>query len=116
MRVSDHSNTVLAERGNVSIATARKWKGRADSQDRSHRPRVLFATLSAAQEMLVVELRRVLRPGSKGSMAKTSQSRTGRAPAMAVCLRSTVASMASHRSASSIVVSCSFSPMTVTMG
>ena len=38
MRSSEDSSAELAKRYNVSIATARKWKGRDDSQDRSHRP------------------------------------------------------------------------------
>ena len=57
----EHFNVVnLVKRYNVSIATARKWKGRDDSQDRSHRLHTLATTLSAAQELIVVELRRML--------------------------------------------------------
>jgi transposase InsO family protein len=52
--------TVLAERYNVSLATVRKWRGREDMQDRSHRPDKLGTTLTPAQEVLVVELRRTL--------------------------------------------------------
>ena len=52
--------TELADRYNVTVATARKWKGREDTQDRSHRPHTLSTTLSPAQEALVVELRRTL--------------------------------------------------------
>ena len=50
----------MAERYNVSLATARKWKGRDDVQDRSHRPHTLCTTLTPAQELLAVELRRTL--------------------------------------------------------
>ena len=50
----------LAKRYNVSIATARKWKGRNDSQDRSHRPLTLATTLSVGQELLVVELQSLI--------------------------------------------------------
>ena len=32
------SLTALAERYNITVATARKWKGREHAQDRSHRP------------------------------------------------------------------------------
>ena len=60
MRASSESLGVLAERYNISVATARKWKGRDDAQDRSHRPHTLATTLSAGQELLVVELRRTL--------------------------------------------------------
>jgi transposase InsO family protein len=60
IRASSAPLTVLAERYNVTEATARKWRDRQDAQDRSHRPHKLSTTLSAAQEMLVVELRRTL--------------------------------------------------------
>ena len=52
--------TVLAERYNVTKATVRKWRGREDMQDRSHRANTLNTTLTPAQEALVVELRRTL--------------------------------------------------------
>ena len=52
--------STVAERYNISVATARKWRRRDDAQDRSHRPHTLSTTLTAAQEMLVVELRRTL--------------------------------------------------------
>ena len=42
------------------MATARKWKSREDAQDRWHRPHRLSTTLTPAQELLVVELRRTL--------------------------------------------------------
>ena len=60
MRSSKEPIKVLARRYNVSVATARKWKGRGDAQDRSRRPHTLATTLSAGQELLVVELRRTL--------------------------------------------------------
>jgi len=50
----------LAERYNVSKATARKWKHREDAQDRSHRPHQLSTTLTPGQEAVVIELRRTL--------------------------------------------------------
>ena len=50
---------MLARRYNVTPATARKWKGREDCQDRSHRPHTLNTTLAPTQELLVVELRRM---------------------------------------------------------
>ena len=52
--------TALADRYNVTVATIRKWKGRDDMQDRSHRPNLLATTLTPIQEVLVVELRRTL--------------------------------------------------------
>jgi hypothetical protein len=45
---------------NITTATARKCKEREDSEDRSHRPHTLKTTLSAAQELLVVELQRTV--------------------------------------------------------
>lgn len=60
IKASPASAPVLAERYNVSVATARKWKGREDVHDRSHRPHTLATTLTPAQEVLVVELRRTL--------------------------------------------------------
>ena len=52
--------TALADLYNITVATARKWKGRDDSEDRSHRPHNLKTTLTPAQELLVVELRRMV--------------------------------------------------------
>jgi hypothetical protein len=52
--------TALASLYNITAVTARKWKGREDSEDRSHRPHTLKTTLSPAQEQLVVELRRLV--------------------------------------------------------
>jgi transposase InsO family protein len=52
--------TAVAERYNITVATARKWRGRESAQDLSHRPHRLATTLSPAQELLVVELRRTL--------------------------------------------------------
>lgn len=52
--------TELADLYNITVATARKWKGREDSLDRSHRPHTLNTTLTPAQELLVVELRRMV--------------------------------------------------------
>ena len=60
IKASSESLTAVAERYNITVATARKWRGREHAQDRSHRPHRLSTTLSPAQEMLVVELRRTL--------------------------------------------------------
>jgi transposase InsO family protein len=51
--------SVLMQRYNISKDTARKWKNRPDHQDRSHRAHTLATTLSAAQEVIVLELRRL---------------------------------------------------------
>lgn len=60
IKASSESLSAVAERYNITVATARKWKGRDEVQDRSHRPHKLSTTLTAAQEMIVVELRRTL--------------------------------------------------------
>jgi len=60
IKASSGSLSEVAERYNITVATARKWKGRDDPQDRSHRPHKLSTTLTPAQELLVVELRRTL--------------------------------------------------------
>jgi len=57
---SSASIAELAKLYNISLATARKWKQRDDVEDRSHCPKRLNTTLSPAQEILVVELRRLL--------------------------------------------------------
>lgn len=57
---SSTSISELAKRYNISLATARKWKQREDVQDRSHCPKKLSTTLTPAQEILVVELRKLL--------------------------------------------------------
>ena len=51
---------MLAERYNIMVATARKWKSRDDTHDRSHRPHTLSTTLTRAQELPAVEVRRTL--------------------------------------------------------
>lgn len=50
----------LADRYNVSVAATRKWRGRDEMQDRSHRPHKLSTTVTPGQEAVVVELRRTL--------------------------------------------------------
>ena len=60
LRASPLSDRDLAERYNLSRGTVRKWRGRADSADRSHRPHQLHANLSPAQEVVVVALRQTL--------------------------------------------------------
>jgi hypothetical protein len=48
------------KRYSVSKSTIIKWQRREDVEDRSHRAHTLHTTLSAAQELIVVELRRLL--------------------------------------------------------
>jgi hypothetical protein len=60
IKTSPAGVVALASLYNITVVTARKWKGREDSEDRSHRPHTLKMTLSAAQEQLVVELRRTV--------------------------------------------------------
>jgi transposase len=54
------SQRELMRRYSVSKATIVKWQKREDVEDRSHRAHTLHTTLSAAQELIVVELRRLL--------------------------------------------------------
>jgi transposase InsO family protein len=60
IKASNESIAELARRYNITKATVRKWKGRQAPADLSHRPHKLSTTLSAAQEAVVVELRRML--------------------------------------------------------
>ena len=60
IKESSASLADLAERYNISRATARKWKGRETAQDLSHRPHKLSTTLTPGQEAVVVELRRTV--------------------------------------------------------
>ena len=56
---SPASLVALAETYNISVATARKWKGRDSPEDLSHRPHRLSTTLTPGQEAITVELRRL---------------------------------------------------------
>jgi hypothetical protein len=58
LRASSLSDRNLAEQYNLSRGTVRKWRGRENTADRSHRPLRLHANLSPAQE--VVALRQTL--------------------------------------------------------
>ena len=60
IKASPATVTALAERYNMTVSAARKWKLREDPQDRSHRPHKPATTLTPAQEVLAVELRRTL--------------------------------------------------------
>jgi len=59
MRASSASVRELAERYHITRVTARKWKGREDSLDRSHRAHDLGTTLTRGEEAIVVEIRRL---------------------------------------------------------
>jgi hypothetical protein len=52
--------TPLTFADSFSKATIIKWQRRKDVEGRSHRAHTLHTTLSAAQELIVVELRRLL--------------------------------------------------------
>jgi transposase InsO family protein len=57
--IKDSTDTLvdLADRYNITKATARKWKNRESPEDLSHRPHNLNTTLTPAQEAIAVELR-----------------------------------------------------------
>jgi transposase InsO family protein len=54
------STNALAQRYGLHHTTVDKWRQRPSSEDRSHRPRTLHATLTPEQEEIVAELRRTL--------------------------------------------------------
>ena len=60
MFVSDEPVAALAQRHGVSPATVYKWRRRESTQDRSHTAHRLQTTLTPAQELVVVHLRRTL--------------------------------------------------------
>ena len=60
MQASACTPSQLAERYNVTVVRARKWKMRDGVEDRSHRPVNLNTTMTLAQEAVVVELRKML--------------------------------------------------------
>ena len=60
IRDSGLSDREAARVFNINRATARKWLGRDEMQDRSHRAHTLHTTLTQAQEEIVVALRRSL--------------------------------------------------------
>jgi len=57
---STDSVAELARRFNITEPTVRKWRSRQTFEDRSHTPERLQTTLTPAQELVVVELRRTL--------------------------------------------------------
>jgi len=54
------TNAALARKYNLTKVTISKWRSRESFEDKSHRPEHLQTTLSTEQEMLVVELRKML--------------------------------------------------------
>ncbi len=57
---SSLSQSELAIRYGISCLTVKKWKERDFVEDASHRPHTLHATLSDAQEAIVIFLRKSL--------------------------------------------------------
>ena len=60
MAQSPDPGATIARRYSVSESTARKWKSRDTFTDASHTPHRLQTTLTAAQEAIVLELRKML--------------------------------------------------------
>ena len=54
------SDAGRARRYGVTAPTARKWRSRTVTMDRSHRPDTLHCTLTSAQEAVAMEVRRTL--------------------------------------------------------
>ena len=60
IRTSSLSQAALARLYNVTRQTIRKWQDRTSPVDGSHAPITMYTTLTAAQELVVVELRKTL--------------------------------------------------------
>jgi transposase-like protein len=60
LRESTKSERELAREYHLNRATVRKWRRRDHGQDASHRPHRLHTTLTPAQELVVIELRKTL--------------------------------------------------------
>jgi transposase InsO family protein len=60
IRASTLSQAALARLYNVTRKTIRKWQGRETPVDGSHCPNKMYTTLTPAQELIVVELRKTL--------------------------------------------------------
>ena len=60
LRESTKSERELAREYHLNRATVRKWRRRDTGQDASHRPHRLHTTLTPAQELVVIELRKTL--------------------------------------------------------
>jgi hypothetical protein len=60
LRESTKSERELAREYHLNRATVRQWRRRDTGQDASHRPHRLHTTLTPAQELVVVELRKTL--------------------------------------------------------
>lgn len=62
-RAEIHESTAslgeIAQTYNISRSTARKWRNRSDHLDRSHRALQMNTTLSPAQELIVLDIRRL---------------------------------------------------------
>lgn len=62
---SPDSIAELALRYHLHETTVRRWKKRTTQYDRSHRPHILPTKLTAAEELLVIQLRTELRLGGE---------------------------------------------------
>ena len=60
LRESTQSERELAREYHLNRATVRQWRRRDTGQDASHRPHRLHTTLTPAQELVVIELRKTL--------------------------------------------------------
>ena len=54
------THTALARQLGINVLTVRKWRQRADTADRSHRPQQMHTRLNEAQEAVLMEVRRML--------------------------------------------------------
>ena len=77
------SDRELAEAYHLNRHTVAKWRQRKGVEDASHRPQRLHATLSTAQEAVVVALRETLPLPLDDLLAVTRDSSTPRSRALA---------------------------------
>jgi transposase-like protein len=60
LRASTRSERELAREYHLHRATVRQWRHRDTGADASHRPHRLHTTLTPAQELMVIELRKTV--------------------------------------------------------
>ena len=58
IRFSSKGIQALVHKLEISVGTARHWRGRDEVKDRPHTRKNLLATLSEAEEAIIIELRR----------------------------------------------------------
>ena len=83
IRTSSLSQAALARLYNVTRQTIRKWQDRTSPVDGSHAPITMYTTLTPAQELVVVELRKTLLLPTDDLLAITRESSIRPSPVLA---------------------------------